>query len=1084
MPKKKNGEIVSLNRTADVKTKGNFQRLAKEAHDAILVIKPDGKYVYANRRAAEILGFTVPEILQKNFREIVHPDDLDRANDIFTKRIAGKETPRFYEVRVIKKDGKIVFVHISGTVIQWNGNNAALVIARDITDIKESEHEVQEKRELLRATLESTTDGIIVISENQKVMTYNKRFLDMWKLPAVFMNEGDANTHLEFVKDRVIDPDGFLTGTRTVRGTKDTLRDQVAFKNGDVFERTSYPLVMNGELKGRVWTFRDVTELLKKEEELKRTETRCREIIENSQVGVFQTTPAGKVIMLNRALANMYGYETPEEAMNAIKDIGTQVYVDPEERKTLIGAIGREGFVKGYETRQRKKNGEIIWVAMDFRAVYDQNGIHVLNEGIGRDVTKRKVAELYLQESEDKYRSHFENVIDVIYTVDTGFTITSISPSVESMFGYLPAEVVGKDFRQLRHIIPSRHLEKALSNMKRIFKGERVIDSEYEIIAKDGRIVPVEVCGAPIIREGVLVGSASVVRDITRRERIQKELRESEQRYRQLVEFAPAAIYEINYETRKFISVNDIICQYLGYTRDELLKMDFVNIMEDESKALLFERIKDIEKGGNTSITAEYKFIRKDGTIIWGLVNSRYTVENGKITHAFGVAYDITERKLIEEKIRQSEERLRTVLENMPIMLVAVDENDHVLVWNHECERVSGYLEDEIAKHENFWGVLYPDESYKEQLLSIWDGGRREFIGLEVGMTCKDGTKRLVSWSNISPRYTVPGWHSWTVGFDVTKIRESEKDLIRKKTELKAVVNNIPDIVWLKDCNLRYVIINHYLELLSGVTIDEAAGRRDPLCVPEGLQEKALERDRQVLNTGQVLKYEEEIIDKNGMSHVVETIRTPIMDESSSVIGIVGVCHDITDQRKKEEQFSRQFLELEMNLQEKSYELLELTEELEQSREELVAKKTELEVVGKQVLENSKALSVLVKNMESVKKEAEQNIINEARRIITPIVQRLERDKELERHRTDLNILKKHLDDLSSRLSYTRFATALSSTEIQIASMIRNGMSSDDIASRLSISVNTVKTHRRNIRRKLKLQNSSVNLVSYLQAEF
>jgi FixJ family two-component response regulator len=164
-------------------------------------------------------------------------------------------------------------------------------------------------------------------------------------------------------------------------------------------------------------------------------------------------------------------------------------------------------------------------------------------------------------------------------------------------------------------------------------------------------------------------------------------------------------------------------------------------------------------------------------------------------------------------------------------------------------------------------------------------------------------------------------------------------------------------------------------------------------------------------------------------------------------------------------------------------ELKKTVRELEQSRGECIAYGRRLEDINEQLLETNKALSVLAENLERTREESEKRIVLKVRSLIVPIVEKLQGDKRLSGYQADLNILMGHIEDLTSGLGRdTRIAGNLSSTELRIASMIMNELTSQEIANQLHISLSTVKTHRRNIRRKLNIQHSGQGLKGFLEA--
>ena len=174
----------------------------------------------------------------------------------------------------------------------------------------------------------------------------------------------------------------------------------------------------------------------------------------------------------------------------------------------------------------------------------------------------------------------------------------------------------------------------------------------------------------------------------------------------------------------------------------------------------------------------------------------------------------------------------------------------------------------------------------------------------------------------------------------------------------------------------------------------------------------------------------------------------------------------------------------EMLLRRTNRELEERVAELRQNRRELLHHRNELESVNTQLLETNNALTVLARNLEKTRKESELRVYQRIRTLILPIIDNLRRDSRLSKIKPDLDLLVNYIGNLTDELPEdTRLASSLSATEMRIASMIKNGMSSEDVAEHLCISLSTVKTHRKNIRRKLNLRNSKKNLRAYLLAQ-
>jgi PAS domain S-box-containing protein len=145
--------------------------------------------------------------------------------------------------------------------------------------------------------------------------------------------------------------------------------------------------------------------------------------------------------------------------------------------------------------------------------------------------------------------------------------------------------------------------------------------------------------------------------------------------------------------------------------------------------------------------------------------------------------HDETRKRAIED-LRLSEERLRQVVSNMPIMMDAFDERGVIVVWNKECERVTGYSAAEIVGNPDAMHLLYPDKAYLQRMMGEWQKRGQYYRNWEWNVTCKDGTVKTIAWFQISGRYPIPGWAQWGCGIDVTERKNAQDALAESRDKL------------------------------------------------------------------------------------------------------------------------------------------------------------------------------------------------------------------------------------------------------------------------------------------------------------
>jgi PAS domain S-box-containing protein len=226
--------------------------------DAAFWISPNGRFVYVNDVACRSLGYTREELLNMAVCDI-DPDFPEERWPGHWEEL--KEKKNFgIESHHRTKDGRVFPVEISINYLEFNGKEYNCAFARDISDRKQAEKAHLESEVILRAALESTADGILVVDDNGKVVTLNKRFGDMWHIPQELLDEGDDDKLLGYAIGQLSDPEKFLTKVKELYQSPKKNLDTINFKDGRIFERFSCPLLVEQEIKGRVWSFRDISE--------------------------------------------------------------------------------------------------------------------------------------------------------------------------------------------------------------------------------------------------------------------------------------------------------------------------------------------------------------------------------------------------------------------------------------------------------------------------------------------------------------------------------------------------------------------------------------------------------------------------------------------------------------------------------------------------------------------------------------------------------------------------------------------------------------------------------------------------------
>lgn len=367
------------------------RELIENANDIIYTHDLQGRFTYVNDSGVRTFGYSRDELMEMRIAQIVDPSSLQRATDSIAGKIEGEDRSEPYEVLTRTKDGRPVVVEVSTRIVRAADGSPLYVqgAARDISERGRARAELEASRALLTQTLDSTTDGILVVDAHGKVAFANKRFVAMWRIPASLLREGDDDKLLQFVVDQMDDPAAFLAKVRELYGSDAESFDTLEFADGRVFERYSRPLIGPDGVAGRVWSFRDVTERQRIDNALKESAQRYRQIFDShSAVQVLVDLETRTVVEPNDAACRYYGYARDEFIGMDISRIDAPL-PDPAAQPDIVAATDQPEGV--FHRRNTLASGEVSDVDV-FASPVDIQGKRLLL-AIVQDVTERRRAE-------------------------------------------------------------------------------------------------------------------------------------------------------------------------------------------------------------------------------------------------------------------------------------------------------------------------------------------------------------------------------------------------------------------------------------------------------------------------------------------------------------------------------------------------------------------------------------------------------------------------------------------------------------------------------------------------------------------
>jgi PAS domain S-box-containing protein len=398
--------------------------------------------------------------------------------------------------------------------------------------------------------------------------------------------------------------------------------------------------------------------------------------------------------------------------------------------------------------------------------------------GCGRDDAELRELVKKLKESEERYRELFENANDLIVVFNMDGIIEEVNRAVEERVGLSREEIVG---RRVEEFIPPEFHRVFRERVETVVKTKRSPPSfqEYRVVDAKGKSFWVEARGRPIIKNGEVVGIQVIMRDITQRKRAEEALRESEEKYRSLVENSHTGIYIIQDCVFKF--VNQKLCEITGYSREELIGMDFRRLIAPESRHIIEGSLKRM-RGESGPARFEFIGVRKDGEKRHAMVYSVPIIYRGKPA-VQGNLIDITDIKRAQEELKM----LASIVENVSEAICSFDLEGRITYWNTHAEALFGYAKEEIiGRHVS---EIVPEDRREEVEYCMELASERGYIsGFETERVKKSGERFPVELTTTALRDEegeVRGFIS--IMRDITQRKRAEEALRRRVEQLRAV---------------------------------------------------------------------------------------------------------------------------------------------------------------------------------------------------------------------------------------------------------------------------------------------------------
>jgi PAS domain S-box-containing protein len=864
--------------------RNKLQSVINAMEDGLNIMDRDYNVIYQNGLPRRLFGDRLGEKCYQ-----VYAGSKELCDGCPVKKAFKDGKSHTSEKKLLTPSGEVTFWETTANPIRDAEGKivSCLEIARNITEHKQAEEALRESEERFRSIVENSQAGIMILNDAYQCIYVND---ELCRIAQYSHEEIVGQDFRQFLDEesRQLVTNRYI---RRQRGEEVPPRYEfnIVRKDGQK-RRVEIHSTIIRDSAGKVKTVTqllDITERKRVQEELQAERNKLQSLISSIEYTLTIQDKDFNIIYQNESSKLASGGD----------HVGEKCYRIYEGRETVcdgcpVAKAFKDGKSHTSERRRTEPSGEITFWENTASPIRDAKGNITSCLELARDITERKQMEEELQAEKNKLQSLIGAMEFSLTMQDKDFNIIyQNEPSQRTSAG---SHVGEKCYR----VYEGRDTVCDGCPMAKAFKDGKSHTSERQRIVPSGEMTYWENTASPIRdANGKIISCLEIGVNITERKKAEEALRESEARYRAVVEGAYDMIQSVSPDGR-IIFVNKAWRDTLGYTEAELSSLNLFDIIHPDSRAHCEETFEKVVKGQSVGVE-DVVLLAKDGrkVLIEGSATPRYIGDRLVATH--GIFRDITERKQAEEALASEAIRRRILIDQSRDGIVVLDEKGKVYEANLKFAEMLRYTPEEVRElHVWDWEFQYPPEQVAEMIRTVDETGDH----FETKHRRKDGTIYDVE---ISTNGAIIARQKliFCVCRDITARKQAEKALVEAEEKYKKLVEAASDIIWEADAQGVYTFVSPNIKDLLGYEVEEVVGKKRTLdFTPKKEFNKWLRRFKTVNARKRPFSgFEVLHLHKNGFPVIFEVSGIPLFDSAGNFKGYTGINKDVTLREKMTE---------------------------------------------------------------------------------------------------------------------------------------------------------------------------------------